>query len=88
MANAIIKTETKTVETEVKERVYTLTLSEQEAEVIRAMVGWTVGNTTDTYSKYTYPIYSALSSADVPVKSFNEFFNFDGVYIRSLPLSK
>jgi hypothetical protein len=88
MANAIIKTVTKTVEKEEKEKVYTLTLSEPEAEVIRAMVGWTVGDTGSTYSKHTYSIYNALSSARVPVKSFKTFFKFDCGYIRALPLSK
>lgn len=88
MADAIIKTVTKTVQKEEKEKVYTLTLSEPEAEVIRAIVGWTVGNTAVTYSKFTYSIYEALSSARVPMKSFTDFFKFDGQYIRALPLSK
>lgn len=88
MANAKIETITKTVEKKVEEKVYTLTLSEPEAEVIRAMVGWTVGETGSTYSKHTYSIYEALSSARVPMKSFKTFFKFDGGYIRALPLSK
>jgi hypothetical protein len=88
MANAKIETVTKTVEKEIEEKVYTLTLSEDEAKVIRAFVGWVAGSPSNTYAKYTQPVFNALVDARVPMVGFNSFFKLDGPYLRALPIAK
>lgn len=66
MAKAEITTVTKTVETEVQEKAYTLTLNEEEAMLLRALVGNVRGSEFSTYNKYGLSIWSALYNVGVP----------------------
>ncbi len=60
MATAVVKTETKTIETEVSEKVVKLELTEEEAKLLRELTGSVMGS-AKTYRKIADRIYFALS---------------------------
>lgn len=66
MANAKIETVSKPVSTVVEEKVYTLTLNEEEAKSLKALAGSVVGGEADTYNRDTFAIWDALFYAGVP----------------------
>lgn len=88
MARATIETQTVTKTEEVEERVYTLTLSEEEAKSLRALTGWVAGSLVSTYCKHTSSIYGALSKAGVRVGGFSDRFELGDVFIKAKTITK
>jgi len=66
MATAIAKVETKTVEKQVREKVYRLELTELEAKVLLYTVGSVGGDRRKSYRRETDNIFAALRTAGVP----------------------
>lgn len=62
MANASVKTVTKEVVEEKEENFYVLTLSEDEALMIRAVAGNVAGG-SKSWAKHSSAVYYALSKA-------------------------
>lgn len=78
MANAKIETVSKPVSTVVEEKVYTLTLNEEEAKSLKALAGSVYGSEADTYNRDTFAIWDALFYAGVPGVAFNTRFTVSG----------
>jgi len=73
MAVANVKTVVRKVPTEVTEKVVKLELSEDEASVLRTLVGRVAGDPDVSTRKYTDAIGSALARAGVPSDSCCHF---------------
>lgn len=65
MASAAVKTETKTVETEVSEKVVRLDLTPEEASVLKTLMGRIRGSAIYTNRKHTDAISAALGVVGV-----------------------
>ena len=65
MATATVSTETKTVETEVSEKVVKLEMSPKEASVLKTLLGRVSGNGMTTNRKHTQSISNALFRAGI-----------------------
>lgn len=88
MANAKIETITKTVETEIEEEVYNLTLSKDEAQTLYALLGLVGGSASTTYNKHTYSIWNALGgSRGIVYKGFSSLFTiaYNRIDAKTLP---
>jgi predicted short-subunit dehydrogenase-like oxidoreductase (DUF2520 family) len=89
MAKATVDTVTKTVSKEVAEKVYVLTLTEDEAMSLRALTG--VGRAGDgiepTYWKHTDDIYNTLRRAGVPAVWSHERFTFSSAGFQGKRIS-
>jgi hypothetical protein len=66
MATAVAKVETKTVEKEVREKVYKLELTELEAKVLLYLLGQVAGDRLTSYRRETSNIFAAMRVAGVP----------------------
>lgn len=83
MAKASIETISKTKTEEVSEKVYTLTLSEDEAKTLFALTGRIVGDFGgSTYAKHTTSVRVALADAGLPYMYFDKRFTIEGNDIR------
>jgi len=80
MADAKIETVTKTVPKEVEEKVYTVTLSEEEAKTVVSILGMVNGSPLSTYRQYSRPVYYALSNAGA-LDVYRERFEVRGASI-------
>jgi len=69
---------TVTVTKPVEEKVFVLTLTADEAAVVRAAVGSVVGNGPDGSSANVYSLYSALDLPGIP--KFRTDNTFEGSY--------
>lgn len=88
MADAKIETVKKSVETEVQEDVYTLTLNRDEAQTLYTLLGNIAGSASTTYNKHTYSIWSALGkSRGIRYGSFNGRFTigYNSITAKDLP---
>lgn len=79
MAKATVDTVTKTVEKEVREKVYVLTLSEAEAKAFFALTGGVDGNRVTTHNKHIWAARTALENAGIKNVWFSDHFTH-GVY--------
>lgn len=80
MATAVAKTETKTIEKTVDEKVYVLTLNKTEALIIKSLVGNVIGHTEDSYRKECSDVYYALQRAGLGLVYTSEYFQVLDVF--------
>lgn len=88
MADAKIETVKKSVETEIQEEVYTLTLSKDEAQTLYTLLGNIAGSATTTYNKHTYSIWNSLGGArGIRYRGFSNFFTigYNSITAKDLP---
>lgn len=88
MAKATTDTISKTVQKTVEEKVYVVTLSEEEAKSLFALTGIVGGSPLDTYSAHTEAFRKALSRAGLDRYIwFKDRFNqptSDSIYAKNI----
>lgn len=84
MAKATTDTVQKTVETEIEETTYVLTLSEEEAKTLFALTGAVTGIPADTYRRDVVAIRKALGAAKLPYIYRDERFGYANIAALNL----